>query len=120
MKFVKTVLAASLAMVLAAQAQAVVSTQDPAKLGTSLTLVGAEKSGNADGSIPAYSGGLTTAPAGFKAGDSMHSLLWELIPNLVEKYAPNHRGEISPALASLHAKTAETEEPDSVAGNVEH
>ncbi|MBF4556457.1 DUF1329 domain-containing protein [Pseudomonas sp. p50] len=71
MKFAQTVLAASLAMVLAAQAQAVVSTQDAAKLGTSLTLVGAEKSGNADGSIPAYSGGLTTAPAGFKAGDSM-------------------------------------------------
>ncbi|NWL21907.1 DUF1329 domain-containing protein [Pseudomonas umsongensis] len=71
MKFVKTVLAASLAMVLAAQVQAAVSTQDAAKLGTSLTLVGAEKAGNADGSIPAYNGGLTTPPASFKAGDSM-------------------------------------------------
>ncbi|MNV11254.1 hypothetical protein D3C71_1018140 [compost metagenome] len=71
MKFVKTVLAASLAMVFAAQAQAAVSTQEAAKLGTSLTLVGAEKAGNADGSIPAYNGGLTSAPAGFKAGDSM-------------------------------------------------
>jgi hypothetical protein len=71
MKFVKTVLAASLAMVFAAQVQAAVSTQDAAKLGTSLTLVGAEKAGNADGSIPAYNGGLTTPPASFKAGDSM-------------------------------------------------
>ncbi|MND83736.1 hypothetical protein D3C80_756090 [compost metagenome] len=71
MKFVQTVLAASLAMVLAAQAQAAVSTQEAAKLGTSLTLVGAEKAGNADGSIPAYNGGLTTPPASFKAGDSM-------------------------------------------------
>ncbi|MDP9654464.1 UNVERIFIED_ORG: hypothetical protein J2W87_002383 [Pseudomonas putida] len=71
MKFVQTVLAASLAMVLAAQAQAAVSAQEAAKLGTSLTQVGAEKAGNADGSIPAYNGGLTTAPAGFKAGDSM-------------------------------------------------
>ncbi|CAN7404791.1 DUF1329 domain-containing protein [Pseudomonas sp. GL-B-26] len=71
MKFAKTVLAASLAMVLAAQAQAAVSPQDVAKLGSSLTLVGAEKAGNADGSIPAYNGGLTTAPASFKAGDSM-------------------------------------------------
>ena len=71
MKFVKTVLAASLAMVLAAQVQAAVSTQEAAKLGTSLTLVGAEKAGNADGSIPAYNGGLTTPPASFKAGDSM-------------------------------------------------
>lgn len=71
MKFVKTVLAASLAMVFAAQAQAAVSTQEAAKLGTSLTQVGAEKAGNADGSIPAYNGGLTTPPASFKAGDSM-------------------------------------------------
>jgi hypothetical protein len=71
MKFVKTVLAASLVMVLAAQAQAAVSTQEAAKLGTSLTQAGAEKAGNADGSIPAYAGGLTTAPASFKAGDSM-------------------------------------------------
>ena len=52
-----------------------------------------------------------------KAGDNMHSLLWELIPNLVEKYAPNHRGEIAPALAALHNSTPETEDPDSTAGN---
>jgi hypothetical protein len=71
MKFVKTVLAASLAMVFAAQAQAAVSPQEAARLGTSLTQVGAEKAGNADGSIPAYNGGLTTPPASFKAGDSM-------------------------------------------------
>jgi hypothetical protein len=71
MTFIKTVLAASLAMVLAAQAQAAVSTQEAAKLGSSLTQVGAEKAGNADGSIPAYSGGLTTPPASYKAGDSM-------------------------------------------------
>jgi len=71
MKFVQTVLAASLALVLAAQAQASVSTQDAAKLGSSLTQVGAEKAGNADGSIPAYNGGLTTPPASFKSGDSM-------------------------------------------------
>jgi hypothetical protein len=71
MKFVKTVLAASLAMVFAAQVQAAVSPQEVAKLGTSLTQVGAEKAGNADGSIPAYNGGLTTPPASFKAGDSM-------------------------------------------------
>ncbi|MGW8462492.1 DUF1329 domain-containing protein [Pseudomonas sp. CLCA07] len=71
MKFAQTVLAASLAMIVAAQAQAAVSTQEAAKLGTSLTLVGAEKAGNADGSIPTYNGGLTTPPASFKAGDSM-------------------------------------------------
>ncbi|MCY1285491.1 hypothetical protein D9M68_347760 [compost metagenome] len=71
MKFPYGVLAASLAAVIAGQVQAAVSAQEAAKLGASLTLVGAEKSGNADGSIPAYSGGLTTAPASFKEGDTL-------------------------------------------------
>jgi len=71
MKFVQTLLAASLIMAIGAQAQAAVSTQEAARLGSSLTLVGAEKAANADGSIPAYAGGLTTPPASFKAGDSM-------------------------------------------------
>lgn len=71
MKFVKTLLAASLAMAIGAHAQAAVSTQEAGKLGTSLTLVGAEKAASADGSIPAYAGGLTTPPASFKSGDSM-------------------------------------------------
>ena len=71
MKFVQTVLAASLALAVAGQAHAAVSAEQAAQLGTSLTLVGAEKAGNADGSIPAYEGGLTQAPASFKAGDSV-------------------------------------------------
>jgi len=71
MKFVQTLLAASLVMAIGAQAQAAVSTQEAAKLGSSLTLVGAEKAASADGAIPAYAGGLTTPPASFKAGDSM-------------------------------------------------
>jgi hypothetical protein len=70
MKFVHNLLAASLALTLAGQVQAAVSAAEAAKLGNELTLVGAEAAGNADGSIPAYSSGLTTAPAGFTAGDS--------------------------------------------------
>jgi hypothetical protein len=71
MKFVQTLLAASLALAVAGQAHAAVSAEQAAQLGTSLTQVGAEKAGNADGSIPAYAGGLTQAPAGFKTGDSV-------------------------------------------------
>lgn len=70
MKFVQTLMAASLAVAFAGVAQAAVSPEEAAKLGTTLTLSGAEKAGNADGSIPEYTGGLTTLPAGFKAGDS--------------------------------------------------
>ena len=42
-----------------------VQAQDLQRLGKDLTPVGAEKAGNADGSIPAWSGGLTQPPAGF-------------------------------------------------------
>jgi len=43
-----------------------VSAQDAARLGTSLTPLGGEKAGNADGSIPAWDGGLSSAAkAGF-------------------------------------------------------
>ncbi|AUG09886.1 DUF1329 domain-containing protein [Pseudomonas sp. S09G 359] len=43
---------------LAANVMAAVSPEEAAKLGTSLTPVGAEKAGNADGSIPAWTGGI--------------------------------------------------------------
>ncbi|VVM78164.1 DUF1329 domain-containing protein [Pseudomonas fluorescens] len=71
MKFVHTVMAASLTLALSGQTQAAVSATEAAKLGNELTLIGAEKAGNVDGSIPAYKGGLTTPPADFKKGDSM-------------------------------------------------
>ena len=70
MMFVKRLMATSLAMVFTTAVHAAVSPEQVARLGSSLTLVGAEKAGSADGSIPAYSGGLTTAPASFKAGDT--------------------------------------------------
>jgi hypothetical protein len=42
---------------------------DASALGQSLTPMGGEKAANADGSIPAWTGGLTTPPAGYKVGD---------------------------------------------------
>nr|WP_246036821.1 DUF1329 domain-containing protein [Thalassotalea litorea] len=50
-------------------AAAKVSEADVKKLGTELTPMGAEKAANADGSIPAWTGGITQAPAGYKVGD---------------------------------------------------
>jgi hypothetical protein len=52
-------------------AQAAVSPDEAKKLGTTLTAVGAEKAANKDGTIPDYTGGTTTAPAGYKAGDGI-------------------------------------------------
>ena len=41
---------------------------DGTRLGADLTPFGAEKAGNKEGSIPAWTGGLAKAPAGWKAG----------------------------------------------------
>jgi hypothetical protein len=52
-------------------ANAAITAEEAKALGTTLTAVGAEKAANKDGTIPAYSGGTTTPPAGFKAGDGV-------------------------------------------------
>ena len=49
--------------------QAKITADEAAKLGAELTPLGGEKAGNADGSIPAWTGGITSAPAGYSAGD---------------------------------------------------
>jgi hypothetical protein len=48
-------------------APAAVSSQEAAELKSRLTPVGAERAGNADGSIPAWTGGITSAP-GYVSG----------------------------------------------------
>ena len=57
--------AATVIALLAPAARAQVSPQD---LGKSLTPMGAEKAGNAAGTIPAWDGGLTQCPPEFKPG----------------------------------------------------
>ena len=58
---------AALTLLSASIAQAAVSAADAAKLGASLTPMGAETAGNANGSIPAWNGGLKSPGAGYKA-----------------------------------------------------
>ena len=49
-------------------AHAAVSAEEAAKLKTELTPLGAERAGNKEGTIPAWSGGYTTPIAGFQNG----------------------------------------------------
>jgi hypothetical protein len=49
-------------------ASAKVPAAEAARLGKDLTPTGAERAGNKDGTVPAWSGGLSTAPACFKPG----------------------------------------------------
>lgn len=44
-----------------------VSSEQAAQLGKSLTPMGAEKAGNSNGTVPAWSGGITTAMPGYKS-----------------------------------------------------
>ena len=47
---------------------AAVSTEEASRLGRDLTPYGAEKAGNADGTIPEWTGGITEPPAGYQRG----------------------------------------------------
>lgn len=50
-------------------AVAAVSAEEAAQLKSTLTPLGGEKAGNKDGTIPAWDGGYTKVPDGYKAGD---------------------------------------------------
>ncbi len=70
MKTMTRVLAAAVAVALlgaAAPASAALSAAEIARLGADLTPIGAEKAGNKDGTIPAWTGGLCAPPAGWTA-----------------------------------------------------
>ena len=60
---------ALLAATMMAAAFGTAAAQTAADLGHTLTPMGAVKAGNADGTIPAWTGGYTTPPAGWKMGD---------------------------------------------------
>ena len=64
-KLFRLTLLGALISVASAQTLAALDAKDIARLGTDLTPVGAEKAGNASGSIPAWTGGLSAAPAGY-------------------------------------------------------
>lgn len=67
----KSLWALSTMALAASTAMAGVSADEAKKLGSTLTPVGAEVAGNADKTIPAYTGGLTTAPAGYQKGSGI-------------------------------------------------
>ena len=52
-------------------------------LGAGLTPIGSEQAGNADGSIPPWTGGMTTLPAGLKPGDYVPELFPDEQPVVV-------------------------------------
>src|SRR5512138_2716903 len=61
-----TTIAAALMLTYAGNALAAVSAEEAAHLGKNLTMIGAEKAGNKEGTIPEYTGGNTKSPPGYK------------------------------------------------------
>ncbi|WP_369812357.1 DUF1329 domain-containing protein [Alkalimonas delamerensis] len=64
-----TLLASAVAMVISCSALAKITPEQAARLGQDLTPIGAERAGNAEGTIPEWTGGILTPPAGFQPGD---------------------------------------------------
>ncbi len=62
-------LLAVLAFAFASASQAKAPEEEVARLGQDLTPIGAERAGNADGTIPEWKGGITEPPPGWKPGD---------------------------------------------------
>lgn len=84
----------ALMMVLSLTAQAKITPEQAARLGgDELTPVGAERAGNADGSIPAWTGGIQELPAGYKPGERLvdpfadDKVLYSITATNYEKYA---------------------------------
>ncbi len=67
-RVVGVALALAFTATLSATASAAVSEQEAARLGKDLTPVGAEKAASKDGAVPAWDGGMTKVPAGWKPG----------------------------------------------------
>jgi hypothetical protein len=65
----KNLFLAPLFTLIALNLHAAVKPSEAARLGADLTPLGAETAGNADGTIPAWNGGILTPPAGYKVGD---------------------------------------------------
>ncbi|MCF2858602.1 DUF1329 domain-containing protein [Pseudoalteromonas sp. SMS1] len=91
-----TILAASIMTIMAAPiAVAKMTAEEVSRLGKDLTPIGAEVAGNADGSIPAWNGGITKPPANFKPG--MHhpdpfaedKILFTIDKSNLDKYKDN-------------------------------
>jgi hypothetical protein len=65
---IRPLLAGSALLACALSASAALSQSDANRLGADLTPLGGEKAGNAAGTIPAWDGGITQAPAGYTPG----------------------------------------------------
>lgn len=82
------------------------SMPDASLLGTTLNPLGGEMAGNADGSIPAWTGGMTVLPAGLQPNDYVPELFPEEQPVLIidATNVDQHAGRLSEAVVQMFKK----------------
>ena len=66
--YIKTMILILAGLLFAGQGFAAITAEQAARLGNDLTPLGGEKAGNANGTIPAWDGGITSPPAGYQKG----------------------------------------------------
>lgn len=98
-----TLLSSAIALVFSCNVLAKITPEQAARLGNDLTPVGAEKAGNADGSIPEWTGGITSAPAGYTPGDHHANPFAsdEIILTIDKSNVADHRSFLSPGMLQL-------------------
>ena len=99
-------IAAAVLAAVAVPAQAKLTPAEVARLGADLTPMGAEKAGNKDGTIPAWSGGLCTPPAGYAAAKGYVDPFPGDKPKLTitKANAAQYKDKLTPGTLALLAK----------------
>ncbi len=110
----RNLLSLSLCAVLATAALPVtakISEEEAARLGgPELTPVGAERAGNADGTIPAWDGGITELPAGYSPGDRLIDPFPEDEPlfTITAANMEEHADKLSPGQIAMFKRYPDT------------
>ena len=109
MKTMTRVLASAVAVALlgaAAPASAALSAAEIARLGADLTPIGAEKAGNKDGTIPAWTGGLCAPPAGWTAAQGYTDPFAsdKVLFTITKANAAQYKDKLAPGVLAMLSK----------------
>lgn len=109
-KFRISTLTALACLALAQPAAATMSEADAARLGADLTPTGAERAGNAAGTIPAWDGGLSTSLPGIERGVSRPDPYADDKPlfRITAANVAQYKGQLSEGQAAMLARYPET------------
>jgi len=97
---------AALLVAFSGHALAKISTDEAARLGNDLTPLGGEMAANADGSIPAYSGGLAQPPVGWSASNGYVDPFAKEQPlfTITAANMAQYKDKLTPGMQALLAK----------------